>query len=500
MSSMIRLSSTCMLEMGEVYTQKITQKELYAYKFDKNIQLLNADGFINDRDKSYCPYYQNVLMKRTPYPFFTEEFHDASKCSPLVSIECPALEYQKATINFASGYFYAPTDYLSGIRLYYIVDGVKNFTVCSLIDERTASRIKANHRNVVLDNTVFNASFDIELLNVSQLFNSSDKDIKTLRDYLFGLGTHTCSELFIEQFVVENAQVMDFRGREGYTFKRFFVEDINKQFYTKQELSEELFVSFQKDEENTCLTMKLLHTKYDVEQYLEKKLTDADTWQIEYELTTTAYNFDGRVLGSNSIQLQNFSNQFTEISYRPIILNEWMNPESGLETDKIDHCVFDVRCIAKTSLAQLEIVRYAQIVETNPEIFYIPRPIINMVSPTVYSKKTVVTHEVKMPTDLPNIVKIIQPYYVIGTIGKTITLTPYDTPVSIDVSNWDLSQSKDLVLKFDAREYRCVEIINNKSAIFNIPATECLKATKNWYLFDGNNKLITYGDINRLTS
>lgn len=489
-----------MVEMGDVYNEKITQKELYAYKFDKNIQLLNADGFINDRDKSYCPYYQNVLMKRTPYPFFTEEFHESSKLSPIVSVECPALEYQKATVNFASGYFYAPTDYLSGIRMYYIVDGTKNFTVCSLVDERTSSRLKANRRNIVLDNTVFNASFDIEFLNVSQLFNSTNPDIIKLKEHLFGLGTHTCSELFIEQFVVENSQVMDFRGREGYVFKRFFVEEVNKQFFTRQELSEELFVSFQKDEVNTCLTMKLLHTKYDVQQYLEKLLTDADTWQIEYELTTTAYNFNGEVLGSQSIQLQNFSNQFSEIIYRPIILDNWMNPESGLETDKIDHCVFDVRCIAKTSLAQLEITRYAQMVETNPESFYIPRPVINMVSPTVYSKKQIITHEVKMNTDLPNIVKIIQPYYVIGVAGKTITLTPYDTSVSIDISAWDLSQTKGLVMRFDSREYPCIEIINNRNAIFNIPASECLKSTKNWYLFDSNNKMITYGDINRLTS
>lgn len=499
MSSLIRLSSTCMVEMGDVYNQKITQKELYAYKFDKNIQLLNADGFINDRDKSYCPYYQNVLMKRTPYPYFTEEFHEASKLSPLVSVECPAIEYQKATVNFASGYFYDTTDYLSGIRLYYIIDGVKNFTVCSLVDERTSSRIKANRRNIVLDNTVFNASFDIEFLNVSQLFNSTNPDIIKLKEHLFGLGTHTCSELFIEQFVVENAQVMDFRGRNGYVFKRFFVEDINKQFHTKQELSEELFVSLQKDEVNTCLTMKLLHTKYDVQQYLEKMLTDADTWHIDYELTTTAYNFDGKVLGSHSIQLQNFSNQFSEIIYRPVILDSWMNPESGLESDKIDHCLFDVRCIATTSLAQLEITRYAQLVEINPETFYIPRPTINVVSPKVYSKKEIITHEVKMNTDLPNIVKIIQPYYVIGAVGKTITLTPYDTPVSIDVSSWDLSQTTTLMLRFDAREYKCIEIVKN-NAIFNIPASECLKSTKNWYLFDGNGKMITYGDIIRLTT
>lgn len=500
MSALLRLSSVCMVEFGDVFNKKISQKELYAYKFDKNIQLLNSDGDINDRDKSYCPYYQNVLLKRTPYPFFTEEFHKASALSTLVSNECPALEYQKATINFASGYFYAPTDYLSGVRLYYIVDGVKNFTVCSLIDERTSSRIKANKRNIVLDNTVFNASFDVEFLNVSQLFNSTNIDIKNLREKLFGLGTHECSELFIEQFVIENSQIMDFRGRDGLQFKRFFIEETNKSFYTKQDLNEELFVSFSKDDTNINLRMQLLHTKYNVQQYLEKQLIDADTWQIEYELTTTAYNFDGTVIGSHSIQLSNFANQFSEIIYRPIILNEWMNPESNLTVDKIDHCIFDLRCIAKTGLAQLEITRYAKIVEINPESFYIPHPNINIVSPVVYSKKDIITHQVKMNTDLPNIVKLIQPYYVMSAVGNVITLTPYDTNIGIDISNIDLTQTKTLVLRFDSREYKCNEIKNNKTALFTIPGEECLKATKMWYLFDENNKMITYGNIERLTS
>ena len=41
-----------------------------------------------------------------------------------------------------------------------------------------------NKRNIVLDNTVFNASFDVEFLNVSQLFNSTNIDIKNLREKL----------------------------------------------------------------------------------------------------------------------------------------------------------------------------------------------------------------------------------------------------------------------------------------------------------------------------
>jgi hypothetical protein len=104
------------IEFGEKFTKSIFQHELYAYRFGKNIQLLNEDGSINDRDKSYCPYYQNILLKRTPYPYFNDTFHNSSKLSTNVSSTCPAIEYQRATINFASGYFYSSNTYLSASK------------------------------------------------------------------------------------------------------------------------------------------------------------------------------------------------------------------------------------------------------------------------------------------------------------------------------------------------------------------------------------------------
>lgn len=498
MSSLLRVSNECLLEFGDLYTKKITEDELYAYKFSNNIQLLNQDGSINDRDKSFCPYYQNVLLKRTPYPFFSEEFHEAAALSPLVSNAMPALEYQKLTVNFSSGFFYANTDFGCMIRLYYIVDGIFNFTVSALIDERTSSRLKANSRNIVLDNQVFNSSFDLEYLNLGQLLNSDDEDIKKIVTHLFGLGDHTCSELFIEFSLIENSNIMDFYS-SNHPHKRFFTDNLSKQYWARQDTDANLFCSFRKDDENLCLRLNLLHTKYNVQQYLEKMLTESDTWTIEYELTTSAYNYDGEVLSSTSIQLSNFSSPFVEVLYRPVILHEWMEPSSGLEKDKVDHLVFDVRCIARTSLSQLEITRYARLVETNPQKYYFGNHTVNITAPKVYSRKEIVSHEVKMNTDLPNIVKIIKPYYVQSIVGSTITLTPYDTNVQIDLSEVDLSNAGKLSIKFDTRTYEQKEIVNKK-VVFVIPASEYLQKSKNWYIFDANSQMITHGTVERVES
>ena len=496
MSSLLRISNECLLEFGDLYTKKITEDELYAYKFSNNIQILNQDGSINDRDKSFCPYYQNVLLKRTPYPFFSEEFHQAAAMSKLVSASMPALEYQKVTVNFSAGFFYSNEYFGSMIRFYYIVDGIMNFTVGALVDERTASRLKANTRNIVLDNQVFNASFDAEFLNLGQLLNSDDPDIQKIVQHLFGLGNHTCSELFIEFALISNANVMSFYSN-NHPHQRFFTDSLSKQYWTKQDTDANLFCSFRKDDENMCLRMNLLHTKYNVQQYLEKMLTDQDTWTIEYELTTTAYNFEGNVISSISVQLANFANYFTEVIYRPIVLREWMQPSSGLESDKVDHLMFEVRCIARTSLSQLEITRYAKLVETNPQKYYFGLSEISITAPKVYSRKEVVSHEVKMNTDLPNIVKIIKPYYVQSITGGVITLTPYDTNVQIDLTSVNLTSAGKLTMRIDTRSYEQKEL-SNKKAIFTIPASEYLQKTKNWYIFDSNNQMITYGTIERV--
>lgn len=495
MSNLLRLSDICLMEFGTTYSKKITSKELYAYRFGRNVQLLSADGDINDRDKSFCPYYQNVLLRRTPHPYFPETFHQEAALSKIVNSECPALEYNRATVNFASGWFYNTDEYLSGIRLYYIVDGVYSFTVSALIDERASSRLKANKRNIVLDSVLFNTSYDIEYLNVAQLFNSTDTEIRRIREHLFGAGDHSCSELFIEQFIVEKSQLVEFYNGV-YPYTRFFVNEYNKQFYTQQDTDSQLFVSFRKDDINKCLSLQLLHTKYNVRTYLKSMLTDNDSWNISYEITTTAYNIYGNSIGSLSTVIYDFNDPFTEILFKPVILSNWVTPESGEISDKIDHCVFDVRCIAKSNIALMEIARYAQMVETNPERYFIGIPEVNMISPKLYSRREVVTHEVTVNSDLPNIVKIIQPYYVMTVVGNEIVLTPYRTNVAIPLDGIDTSRIVKLSLRIDTREYQSKEISNSK-AIFVLPASEYSQKSKDWYLFDDSNNLVTYGKISR---
>ena len=498
MSSLLRISNECLIEFGDIYTKKITEDDVYAYIFGNNVQLLNNDGSINDRDKSFCPYYQNVLLKRTPYPFFTEEFHEAARLSNFVSALCPALEYQKATVNFSSGFFYSQEQFGSMIRLYYIIDGIKNFTVCALVDERTGSRLKANSRNIVLDNQVFNASYDIEFLNIGQLLNSDDEDIRVIVEKLFGPGNHTASELFIEFALIDETSIMNFY-QNSHPHQRFFVNQMSKSYWTKEDTDANLFCSLRKDTENTCLRMQLLHTKYNVQQYLEKMLTDQDTWQVEYELTTTAYNYQGDVISSTSIQLSNFSNPFIELLYRPVILKEWMEPSSGVQEDKVDHIMFDLRCIARTSLSALEITRYARLMEANPAIFYIGSQTLEVTAPKVYSRKEVISHEVKMTTDLPNIIKIIKPTYIHSITGSDIQLTPYDTNVEIDLSSVNLQLAGKLTIRMDTRSYEQKQL-TNKKVVFVIPASEYLQKTKNWYIFDTNNQMITHGTISRVES
>ena len=93
--------------------------------------------------------------------------------------------------------------------------------------------------------------------------------------------------------------------------------------------------------------------------------------------------------------------------------------------------------------------------------------------------------------------KIIKPYYVQSITGGVITLTPYDTNVQIDLTSVNLTSAGKLTMRIDTRSYEQKEL-SNKKAIFTIPASEYLQKTKNWYIFDSNNQMITYGTIERV--
>lgn len=490
----IRISDICLMSFDDSFSVESQTKPLYIYKFSngKELQLLNADDEMNDRNKSYSPFVRNTRLTTTPHFILGEDFHNSSEVQLPTKTQ---IEYCKASVNFAAGWFYSKNDRFSGVRLYFVVDGIYNVTVASLLDDKLSTRLKANKKNIVLEKTVFNTSWDIEYINLQWMLNSDNGAIKELVTSLFGPGKHQCSDLFIEQFIVQNDEVIEYE-QQGWPYTRFYIASTNKGYKRNVEEDANLFCSAITNEKDTSIELQLLHTKYNTESYLSKMLTDYDEWSIEYEVSTIGYNVYGNSIGSMSISLRNPEDTYSGVTFRPVIPSTWI--ESTDVQTKVDHIVFDIRAIAKTCLTQLELVRYARITDTNPMQWYIGRPVFESpIMMKAYSKKEVVTHKVEVKQDLPNIMKIIQPYYVFSSTGSEISITPYDTSVAIDLSSLKIKNLGKLKIRFDGREY-WQKSSQQGNVIFTIPGTEYLQSTKEWYIFDENDTLVTFGTIARV--
>lgn len=494
-NNLVRVSNTCAIQFLDITKRSIFESDIYCLLYDDKIQLLTDDVGLNRRDWSYAPYMDNILLRKTPYPWITDEVMNSVKLSKHVGANIPDIEYQKVLVNYAAGFNYAKNDYATFTRLYYIIDDKYEITVSAIVDYKSGSRFVPNAVNIVLDSVIFNTSVETEILNIPQLFQSNNTEMIKLKETLFGTNTKSCSELFIEQAIIENSQIMEFIA-DNKPYNKFFIEDLNKSYWNRTlDLGEELYVNIE-PRSNTFdshIAIKLDHTKFNIEAYLKNKLFETDTWDIKYEITQTAYNINDEVISSISQYAGNFNNPYTEILYKPLISDDWYNDNGVLIAT---YCVLDVRCIARTSVSNIEIQRQAMHIISDLLSYFIKPIKVDVPGNKIYSRKEIINHEVSMKSDLPNIIKIIKPHFVFTQASDKILLTPYKSTIGIPYEVPTNINSSKIIMRFDEREYEC-QGYDKGSLMFNIPGSEYMNKTKVFYLiFD--NEVLSHGQIERI--
>lgn len=495
-NNLVRITNNCIIQFNEIIKHNIFEQDIYAVKSnnDKSIQLLNENNNLNNIDNSYSPYQDNVLLKQTPYPYFTNEYLINNSLRKNVNADIEDMEYQKISLNYISGFNYSDDDYISIFRFYYIIDNDINFTVCSFVDYKSNSKLKPNSVNIVSDNAIFNNSIDIEIINIQQLLQSDNKEIIKLRNELFNSDKqHSCSELFIEHSIIKNSQIIDFEI-DNKQYQKFFIENLNKSYYNRSlDLNEELFIEIenQKNEFDNYISIVMKHSKYDLKSYLRKYLTEIDEFDIKYEITQTSYTHDNKVLSSISQVIQNFSSPYNPVLYKILITDDLYNKEKELIAS---YMVLDIRCIATTSRTNLQIMRYGKFIINNILSYFFKTIFKNQNPLKVYSKKEIINHDVKMKSDLPNVIQIIKPYFIFTQEQDEIKLLPYNMNIAIDYPNLDSSLNINLItINFDSRIYNCIKYENNK-LIFNISESEYSQKTSKYYI-KYNGEVMSFGNV-----
>ena len=494
-SNLVRITNNCVIQFNSIYKKSIFKTDLYCLKFDNKFQLLSPDGTYNSVDNSYCPYNDNILLKKTPYPWFTDAFLENNKLSSIVSADCPDIEYQNVSVNFVAGFNYGDDDYLSMSRFYYIIDDKYELTVSAIVDYKSNTRFKPNTINIVLDGAIFNTSLNTDIINIQQLFQSNDPEIIKIKEHIFGQNTKTCSELFVEHTIIKKSQILDFE-QNGKTYQKFFIEDLSKSYYNRSlDLGEELYINIEPRENifDKYVAIRLNHTKYNIESYLSKYLYETDTWDIQYEITQSAFDVNDTLISSISQSCGNFNTPYSEILFKPLISDDWFDEDGIL---KVAYCVLDIRCIAKTTASNLEINRWGRLIINDFMSYFIKSTVNYLERGKIYSKKEIVNHEVSVKSDLPNIIQIVKPYFIFTQTGSTIQLIPYENNIGIELKLNDSIVHTNVKIRFDAREYKCTKFEEGK-LIFKIPGTEYLNSTKTYYLIYDDN-ILSYGNIERI--
>ena len=497
MQKLIRLSKECVASFGEPSSVKLSKLGLHAYRHNGNILILEQDGNKQSREKSYNPYDNNVLLKPTPEFIYDEkEWAKTAIHKSLPNLSDIKIPVINVDLNFLSGWFYDGKDSYIATRFYYVIDGRTSVTVSAFLDDKLRTNIKSNRVNVILDRTIFNSCIDLRFIDLPTIVSSDDQYLKSLTEHLFGPGKHTISELFMEYSVIKMSQVVAF-FKNDFPFTRFYITEQNKTYRTNDETDNSLRLIAtdwsQHDNGTQAYELSLFHDKTTVEKYLSTFLTDLDTWSISYEATTVAYNNDGTVIGSLAVSLSNPSDPFSSVYFRPVILYDWIN--SNNLANVLDHCEFDIRAVARTSISGLEIIRRTVMIDNNPIRWVLGeiRRKNDTRLPNINIVKKPVIHKMEVSGDMPSVIKISKPVYVFAQPPSKIKLMNYNNTISIKLGEGIDTSIK---LRLGNRDYEAKSIIGD-SAVFTIEGSEYFKDTKVWYVLDKDDNIIASGDIEK---
>lgn len=487
MSKTIRLTDAIAVEFQDTVAIPIQESGLYLYNWGTNGQILNNDSFkYNNRNISYAPDNNGVILRTTPQPFVPESQHQANSIvdvAPGVT-----LTYQRCRIHYASGFKYGEHLFGLAINVSVLCDNNRRVRLAALFDAKDSTKMTINQRQVVLDNVVFNQGWDFWILDINSLYSSNDEQIIALRNKIFGNDVKNISSYQIEFAYVDKAEATEFTTDYGI-FTRLQPAQKYVQYWSGQVLDDEIVSKIAIDK--NVITVSMVHNRLDLKQYLQRLCNNnGDGFSIEHLLQYTVYDVNGKELGAEAISIKSPDNVFNEINICPYI-------SRSVFENTPDHVNIEVRSTFTDNETGIQITRYAQKVTENLQLF--KRTYISLDVDTVklYENKNVEIQKVTVKRDIPTVIEVPHNYYMNFVTGDEIVLTPFNNTIAFDFVE---PISEALYLCIGSNKYvqmtRTADVPATR-IIFNVPAAEYYRDNDTYYVVNGKDQCVSYGKVKK---
>ncbi len=419
----------------EVFSVDLNAIDLYLNQYGTRQQLLFEDGELEERTNSfgYIPNnlngFDKVLLSPTPnyYPethFGNPTYHaDSLLSNQVVNPLSSNLDFIVCKLMFSSGFGYNPaTNALQYLSIQYRGNGIITDLI-NIYDDYTASKIMASDREIVLNGTVFNSEIEFRLLSIARLQSMTALDAVEINTLLFG--SETPEVLHIEYSVMPSTGIVPF-VESALNFTKFVPETIN---------TNSLNVSFENNDidieisqENGEVMFRMIHTRFNLEDYLQVQGFSFDS--LGYELTLTQYDSGNSVVGTTSLFLENILAPFNVITYHPTNLNALVDYIEVSVTGRLF-------TLDGASIVKLSSIIISDVTPLQGITFDVPLEEYKLTNNVTQNITNVQTK-----FDAPTIVQVEKPVYV-QTFGvAAITLYPVKQVIDINgVYNQQLTQS-----------------------------------------------------------
>ena len=493
MAKVIRLTENIAFEFQSTVAHDIFSTGLHLYDFNeaRSKQLVNNDSFAyNNRNMSYAPDENGVIMSTTPRPYFPEEVHNANN----LANDYPSLtlDYWKCRVQFAAGYGYGRDIWGIVISVSVLVNNSRTVRLLSVFDAKDSSKVTINQRQVILDNIVFNQGFEVQLLDINTLFASTDPQMIELRKDIFGDDATQISEYRIDFAYINNLEAVEFMTDRGQ-FTRLTPTQTYTQYWSGQVIDDELVAKIQFNDNNspTAVEVYMHHNRFDIEQYLKRLCkNDGDGFEVYHQLQITAYDVDAGVIGSYTTVTKNPENPFARISIRPFL-------PANILAQPIDHVHFELRSTFVDAYTGIEVTRYTQLVTENLQIFTSNPIYVNTEEVKLFEKITHTKKVIQVKQENPSIIEIPHNYYFAQPTGTDITLTPFNNTIMIDLG---IVVNEPLYMCIGSNKYPQMvrdQSVPATSVTFNIPSTDYYKEDKKYYIVNASDQCVAFGKIER---
>lgn len=490
---MIRLSTYSAIQvLSETVTKDLDAVPLHLYEFTGNggiqSQFVQTDTQgINSREYAVGDYIGRIWLNPTP-AFYPEKeisptFHDDAKLQNLLNAETlPVMQYKNVDLMLGQGFGYDSNTRGMMIRVFVKLNNGRQTTLSSIYDLATHSNI-APATQTLYQSQIFNTKLSFQIPDIDYILNSTDADIITLKNRIFGSEVPTRIYFEYSELTQENIDTIIINE---YDYVQFNVSNIasNSLDFSFQEAAD-IFGSLQLNPTNRAIISHLKNENYDVETYLNKYKTSEQSYTVMHEFQTNFYDVGSTLIGSKYSQVKNSSDKFASIEYIPLV------------TANTDH--FETAVLIKVINDQtgLTFSKFASIIVSDAAIInnflYSPSAIeLNLSEDVVFNKLNQTINKIQMSADTPEVVTVTKPIYIsIEAEAETLTLLPatFTAKIQPGVTTTDVSA---LYLKIDNLT---IKNVDGDLTAFTVPAKAYNTASETYYLLNSANEVVNTGKL-----